>query len=263
VSGIMKEHTMKTAHDGHVTNQFGPRAEAYVTSAVHSTGADLEHIAHIAAAVRPARAIDLGCGGGHVTYAMAPAADTVVACDLSAEMLAAVRETASARGFGNIGTEQTSVEKLPFADASFDMLGCRYSAHHWQDVDAGIGEARRVLKAGSPAVFVDVVAVETALLDTHLQTVELLRDTSHVRDYSQAEWQAKLARAGFRVVEVTTWRLRMDFPVWIARMATPAPLATAIRLVQESAPEEVRRHFAIEADGSFMLDMAMFETVAD
>lgn len=253
---------MKTAHDGHVTSQFGPRAAAYVTSAVHSTGADLEHIAGATAEVRPARAIDLGCGGGHVTYAMAPGADEVVACDLSADMLAAVRETAAARGFANVRTEQTSVEKLPFADASFDMLGCRYSAHHWQDVDAGFSEARRVLKKGAPALFVDVVAPDMPLLDTHLQGVELLRDTSHVRDYSEAEWKAKLARAGFRVDKVTTWRLRMDFPVWIARMATPDALATAIRMVQDSAPEEVRRHFAIEPDGSFMLDMAMFEAVA-
>jgi len=259
----MKENAMKTAHDGHVTNQFGPRAEAYVTSTVHSTGDDLKHIAEIAATVRPARAIDLGCGGGHVTYAMAPGADTVVACDLSSEMLAAVRETAATRGFANIRTEQTSVEKLPFEDASFDMLGCRYSAHHWQDVEAGFREARRVLRKGAPAIFVDVIAADTALLDTHLQSVELLRDTSHVRDYSEAEWRTKLSSAGFRIEQVTTWRLRMDFPVWIARMATPAPLATAIRMVQESAPEEVRRHFAIEPDGSFMLDMAMFEAVAD
>lgn len=253
---------MHTAHDGNVTSQFGPRAQAYVASAVHSTGADLKHIAGVAAAVRPGRAIDLGCGGGHVTYALAPGAGEVVACDLSADMLAAVRDTAAARGFANVRTEQTSVERLPFADASFDMLGCRYSAHHWQDVDAGFSEARRVLKQGAPALFVDVVASALPLLDTHLQSVELLRDTSHVRDYSEDEWHAKLTRAGFRVDKVSTWRLRMDFPVWIARMATPPALATAIRMVQDSAPEEVRRYFAIEPDGSFMLDMAMFEAVA-
>ena len=45
-------------------------------------------------------------------------------------------------------------------------------------------------------------------------------------------------------------------------MATPGPLAAAIRMVQDAAPQEVRSHFAIEPDGSFMLDMAMFETVA-
>jgi ubiquinone/menaquinone biosynthesis C-methylase UbiE len=254
---------MKSAHDSHVTHQFGPRARAYVESAVHAQGDELVRIADIAAAMRPSRAIDLGCGGGHVTYAMAPHAGEVFACDLSEEMLCAVQDSASARGLINVRTARTSAEKLPFEDASFDMLGCRYSAHHWQDVDAGLRDARRVLKSGVPAVFVDVVSPEAPLLDTHLQAVELLRDTSHVRDYTKDEWSAKLDRAGFAVRTVSTWRLRMDFPVWIARMATPEPLAAAIRLVQESAPDEVRRHFAIEADGSFMLDMAMFEAVAD
>lgn len=253
---------MKSAHDTKVSDQFGPRAKAYVESAVHSQGADLAHISERAASIRPARAIDLGCGGGHVTYAMAPHAGETVACDLSADMLAAVRDTAATRGFAGVKTVQTSVEKLPLKDASFDMLGCRFSAHHWQDVDAGLREGRRVLKPGAPAIFVDVVAAASPLLDTHLQGVELLRDTSHVRDYSEAEWREKLEKAGFAVKQVSTWRLRMDFPVWIARMATPEPLAIAIRMIQDSAPEEVRRHFEIEADGSFMLDTVMFEAVA-
>lgn len=253
---------MKSAHDSNVTSQFGPRAKAYVESVVHAQGADLARIGDIAAKTRPARAIDLGCGGGHVTYAMAPYAGETIACDLSADMLSAVLTTAASRGQPGVKAAQTSVEQLPFEDSSFDMLGCRYSAHHWQDVDAGLREGRRVLKPGSPAVFVDVVAPAAPLLDTHLQGVELLRDTSHVRDYSEAEWRTKLESTGFVIRNVSTWRVRMDFPVWIARMATPEPLAKAIRMVQDSAPEEVRSHFAIEADGSFMLDMAMFETVA-
>jgi ubiquinone/menaquinone biosynthesis C-methylase UbiE len=251
-----------TAHNSNVTSQFGPRAQAYVESAVHAQGTDLARIAEIAAQTRPARAVDFGCGGGHVTYAMAPFSEETVACDLSVDMLAAVRETAAARGMSGVRTTQSSVETLPFEDASFDMLGCRFSAHHWQDVDAGLREARRVLKQGAPAVFVDVVAASSPLLDTHLQAVELMRDTSHVRDYQEQEWRSKLLSAGFDIGETRTWRLRMDFPVWIARMMTPPALATAIRMVQDSAPDEVRRHFAIEADGSFMLDVAMFETVA-
>jgi ubiquinone/menaquinone biosynthesis C-methylase UbiE len=253
---------MQTVHDRNVTNQFGPRANAYVESAVHSQGEDLERVGNIAEGVAPAHALDLGCGGGHVAYAMAPHAKKVTASDLSAEMLAAVAATAKSRGLGNIDTVQTSAEKLPFADATFDMLGCRYSAHHWQDVDAGFREARRVLKPGATAVFIDVHAPARPLLDTHLQAIELLRDTSHVRDYSISEWTDKLGRAGFMMTSLRTWRVRMDYPVWIARMATPESLADAIRALQVVAPVEVREHFAIEPDGSFMLDMLMLETVA-
>lgn len=253
---------MQTAHDTNVTNQFGPRATAYVESAVHSQGEDLVRLAEITRTLAPAQAIDLGCGGGHVAYAMAPHAGRVTATDLSADMLGVVAATAQKKGLANVETQQASAEKLPFEDARFDMLGCRYSAHHWQDVDAGLREGRRVLKRGATAVFVDVYASASPLLDTHLQAIELLRDTSHVRDYSIAEWTGKLAHAGFAISSLRTWRVRMDYPVWIARMATPDNLSAAIRALQQAAPAEVRDHFAIEADGSFMLDMVMLETSA-
>ena len=54
------------------------------------------------------------------------------------------------------------------------------------------------------------------------------------RDYTIAEWTDKLMRAGFAIDTLRTWRLRMDFPVWTARMATPQPLVDAIRVPNES-----------------------------
>ena len=186
----------------------------------------------------------------------------MTAIDLSAEMLAAVRATATEKGLANIETQQAPAEKLPFADATFDFLGCRYSAHHWRDFVAGVREARRVLEKGAPAVFIDAYVPGDALFDTHVQAIELLRDTSHVRDYSLAEWAEALEGAGFAVRAQRTWQLRMDYPVWIARMRTPEVNARGIRALQAAASAEVRAHFAIEVDGSFMLDIMMTEAVA-
>ncbi|MBS0533471.1 MAG: methyltransferase domain-containing protein [Proteobacteria bacterium] len=253
---------MSRAHEAVVDDQFGPRAKAYVESAVHSAGRDLEALDALVAAARPRHALDLGCGGGHVAYRLAKHAERVTASDLSAEMLAAVRATAKDKGLVNIETQQAPAEKLPFADGTFDFLGCRYSAHHWRRFPVGIREARRVLKAGAPAVFIDAYAPGEPLFDTHIQAVELLRDTSHVRDYTLSEWSAALEAAGFAVRALTTWQLRMDYPVWIARMRTPDDNARAIRALQTAASAEVREHFAIEQDGSFMLDIMMMETVA-
>lgn len=250
---------MTTQHDSLIQRQFGHGARDYVTSAVHAEGADLQRIAAIAAAQAPSQALDLGCGGGHVSYAIAAQASRVTACDLSSEMLAAVAAEAARRGIGNIETRRAAAEALPFADASFDFLACRFSAHHWRDVAAGLSEARRVLRPGATAVFADVIAPPMAAADTHLQAVELLRDASHGRDYSQAEWLAMLERAGFTVRAVTPARLRMEFASWTARMRTPAPLAQAIRGVQAVASSEVASHFAIEADGSFTLDTVLIE----
>jgi SAM-dependent methyltransferase len=248
----------KAQHD-FVSGHYAPRAAAYVESAVHSAGADLDGMEAVLRGRPTARVLDLGCGGGHVSYRAAPHVAEVVACDLTADMLAAVARTAKERGLANIAVQQAAAERLPFEAGRFDVVLCRFSVHHWGDWEAGLREARRVLSDGGRAVFVDTVAPAAPLLDTHLQTVELLRDPSHVRNYSVAEWTGALGRAGFAVDGVTLRKLRLDFASWIGRTATPPALADAIRHLQDGASETVRQAFAIGPDGSFDLDSATFE----
>ena len=172
------------SHDSFVADQFSPSADAYVVSAVHARGEDLEALSGLVGLRPEARAVDLGSGGGHLAFALAPLTRSVVAYDLSAAMLEAVAAEAGRRGLANVETRQGSVEALPWPDGAFDIVASRYSAHHWRDVGAGLREARRVLKPGGLAVFADVVAPEDPLLDTWLHGFELLRDPSHVRNYS-------------------------------------------------------------------------------
>ncbi|WP_042702326.1 class I SAM-dependent methyltransferase [Azospirillum sp. B506] len=251
---------MTQNHHGVVAENYGPRANAYVSSAVHAGGADLDQIEQALRGRPDARVLDLGCGGGHVAYRAAPHVAEVVAVDLTPEMLEAVARTATERGLANIATQQAPAEQLPFEDGRFDVVLCRFTAHHWRDFEAGLREARRVLAPGGMAVFIDCIAPATTILDTHLQVVEVLRDPSHVRNHTAAEWMAALARAGFAVRSLTPRRLRMEFPVWTARTNTPDLHAQAIRSLQRSAAEEVRIHFDITEDGSFLLDTLTLET---
>jgi ubiquinone/menaquinone biosynthesis C-methylase UbiE len=149
---------MTRSHDDLVQDQFGPRADAYVQSPVHAAGEDLDALEALAEHARPRHALDLGAGGGHVAYRLARHAGKVIAADLSTDMMAAVAETARGRGLANLETCVTPAEALPFANAAFDFLGCRFSAHHWRDFHAGLREARRVLEPGATAVFIDVVS---------------------------------------------------------------------------------------------------------
>lgn len=254
---------MSAGHHDLVERQFGAQAKAYVQSAAHASGPDLERMAAVAAALGgTARALDLGCGGGHATYAVAPHVGSVTACDLLPAMLEAVAAESAKRGLGPVETAQAPAEALPFDDGSFDLLVCRLTAHHWRGWEAGLAEARRVLRRGAPALFVDTVAPDDALADTHLQAVELLRDPSHVRDRSVAEWRDGLARAGFAVESAAVHRLTLDFASWIQRMRTPDANAAAIRAIWAAAPPEVRAHFAVEADGSFAIEVALVEARA-
>jgi len=250
----MEVFIVSTSQPSFAAEQYSARANDYLTSEVHRRGADLDQIESLLRDHRPARLLDLGCGGGHVSYRAAPLVDQVMACDVTASMLATVQAAAIEQGLTNITVQQAPAERLPFDDASFDIVVARFTTHHWQQRDNGLREARRVLKPGGRAVFIDVIAPEDPLLDTYLQAIEVLRDISHVRNYRLTEWIAALAQAGFAIESLTPRRLPLRFDDWVARTKTAAEHVAAIHSLQRHAPPEVREHFAVAADGSFTLD---------
>ncbi|WP_372469622.1 class I SAM-dependent methyltransferase [Xanthomonas dyei] len=239
----------------HVAAQFGPQAYAYLHSEVHAQGAEFAELRAGLAGHREGRLLDLGCGAGHVSFQLAPLMAEVVAYDLSTDMLTIVAATAAERGLTQVRTVQGVAERLPFETGSLDAVVSRYSAHHWSDVGQALREVRRVLRPGGVAAFIDVVAPGLPLLDTHLQAIEVLRDTSHVRDYSVAQWLQMLGDAGLQVQRHHCQRLQLDYLSWVDRMRTPEVLRVAIRALQDAAVDEVRAYFQIAADGSFSSDV--------
>jgi ubiquinone/menaquinone biosynthesis C-methylase UbiE len=254
---------MNSSHHAFVRDAYDPRASEYVTSPVHASGEDLDHIEETVRGHSTARALDLGCGGGHVSYRAAPHVAEVVALDLSPQMLDTVLRTAAERGLSNITAKESAAANIPFTDGHFDFVLSRFSAHHWSDLESGLREARRVLSPKGHAVFIDSVSPQTALLDSHLQTLELLRDPSHVRNYTASEWIAALSRSGFQLRTVQRRHLRIEFSSWVARTRTPAVLTEAIRHFQRNAPAEVRESFGFEPDGSFRLEAMLLAVDGD
>jgi ubiquinone/menaquinone biosynthesis C-methylase UbiE len=240
--------------------QFGDSATNYLHSSVHAKGADLDRLEVLARRMRAGRALDLGCGAGHAAFALARAGvGSVIAYDLSQQMLAVVEREASARGHSIIETRCGAAERLPFEDASFDLIVTRYSAHHWPSVPDAMAEVRRVLRPGATVVVIDVAAPESPLLDTTLQTLELLRDMSHVRDYRASEWRTMLSSPEVTDATSDTWKLSLEFDSWVRRIATPSRRVDALRAVLADLPAEARDYFAVTADGSFTCDVLWIE----
>lgn len=242
-------------HASVVQRQFGEQASAYLNSAVHAQGSEFALLQAEVSGRDEARVLDLGCGAGHVSFQVAPQVGEVVAYDLSAQMLEVVARAAAERGLSNLRTVHGAAERLPFAEGEFDFVFSRYSAHHWSDLGLALREVRRVLKPGGVAAFIDVASPGRPLLDTHLQSVEVLRDTSHVRDYSPAEWLHQVSEAGLQVRSHSRQRLHLEFGSWVDRMRTPQVLREAILALQGAVGEEVREYFEITADGSFSTDV--------
>jgi ubiquinone/menaquinone biosynthesis C-methylase UbiE len=244
-------------HKQSIFKSFSSNAERYLTSPVHSAGTDLDFLARSVAALDQPKVLDLGCGAGHASFAIAPFAREVTAFDLTAGMLEVTAAAAKERGLSNISTTQGSVEELPFNGQRFDFVVSRYSAHHWNDVPRALQEVKRVLRPGGQVCVIDTTGAPSPLLDTHLQSVELARDPSHVRSYTESEWLSFFKAASFDARTEQKWRLALEFTSWVSRIGTSAEGIAAIRSLWSSAPSEVRDYFKLQADLSFELDVAM------
>ncbi len=248
------------SHEQTVQTQFNPRAEDYRHSSVHAAGPDLDHARELLRqrGARAARALDLGCGAGHLSFALAPHVEHLIALDPSPGMLEAVLRGAAERGLSQVQTRAASAESIPFPDGNFELVCTRYSAHHWSHLEAAVREISRVLAPGGHALVIDALAPPDPLVDTHFQAMELLRDASHVRDRSVREWRALLSAVGLAEVQYRQWPVRIEFASWVARMRTPELHVAAIRSLQAAAPREVHAALGIEADGSFTLQTGLF-----
>ncbi|MBB43849.1 MAG: hypothetical protein CMM44_08815 [Rhodospirillaceae bacterium] len=78
---------------------------------------------------------------------------TITATDMTYEMLNIARERAQLLNFTNIRFAIASMDRLPFADNSFDGLTCRMGLMFPKDKENCVKEAHRVLKAGGAATY--------------------------------------------------------------------------------------------------------------
>jgi ubiquinone/menaquinone biosynthesis C-methylase UbiE len=95
------------------------------------------------------RCLDVGCGGGRYSLAMAHmGAASVVGVDVSESGLADASMRAQRIGYSNVTFEQASALSLPLADGDFDFVCCAGVLHHTRSVERGLREIHRVLKPG-------------------------------------------------------------------------------------------------------------------
>jgi ubiquinone/menaquinone biosynthesis C-methylase UbiE len=213
--------------------------------------------------IQPKLVLDAGCGAGHTTMAIAPHSEKVIAFDLTESMLEQVQQLAQERNFTNIETGQGNVAELPFEDETFDVVVSRYSAHHWSNPEKAVKEFFRVLKNGGQFILSDIVAFPDPTCDTFLQAVELLRDTSHVRDYSIWQWHNMLQDVGLTCEVYFIWKLDLEFEAWVTRMSTPEQNIQMIQTLFDGAPQEVRQAFNVQEDYSFHIPGALLVAKKD
>jgi ubiquinone/menaquinone biosynthesis C-methylase UbiE len=80
-------------------------------------------------------AVDLGCGSGQVTLALAGKTASVLAIDVSQKMIDLLLENARESGVNNVEGKAIPIEQLDFAPSSVDLVVSNYALHHLRDDD--------------------------------------------------------------------------------------------------------------------------------
>lgn len=99
--------------------------------------------------------VDLGCGTGQSTAALAPFVRRVIGIDQSTAMLKAAKKRTA--GLDNVELRQGSLEALPLEDASVDGALLLLALTYVSDPAPALAELARVLRPGGQAVVVDLL----------------------------------------------------------------------------------------------------------
>ncbi len=194
------------------------RAQAYRDSPGHREGDDLDLLVAWAEPGPGVEALDVATGGGHVARRLREAGARVTSCDPAPGM----RPDVVCRA-----------EDLPFADGSFDVVACRIAVHHFDDPAAAVREMARVSRSL-------VIVEDTLYASEEVERAERLRDPSHVRSYTEAEWRDLFAEAHLDVEEVAFAEKRQPFAAWLARTGCEGEDAAEVRrLLAERTEDDV------------------------
>lgn len=94
------------------------------------------------------RVLDVGCGAGILLPVLAPLCPELVGLEVAGEFVEASRQIVRRRGLRNVQIVQASADRMPFPDASFDVLVAVDLLHHLFELPACLADMQRVLKPG-------------------------------------------------------------------------------------------------------------------
>jgi ubiquinone/menaquinone biosynthesis C-methylase UbiE len=228
--------------------QFGGSAAAYVTSAGHAGGEDLDTLVAWGRALQPRRVLDVATGAGHTAIAFAAFAGHVTALDLTEPMLRAARDFARRRG-AQVTFVAGDVERLPLRSASFDVVTCRIAPHHFADVPAAVREVARLLRPGGYFLVQDILGHDDPDCAAFILEVERRRDPTHVRAYRAVEWRSYLEAAGLEVIEDTVRSKTRPWEEWTTRTRMTPEARRDLDHFVRAAPERCRAAFDFALDG--------------
>jgi ubiquinone/menaquinone biosynthesis C-methylase UbiE len=204
-----------SSHNARILDQFTRQAVPFSQSPSVSNQKALEFIVSSANAGPDDTVLDVACGPGLLVCAFAHIVRHAIGIDLTPAMLEQARKAQQEQGLTNITWNQGDVTKLPYPDAHFSIVSCRFVFHHLQDPLVVLREMARVCKTEGRIVVADIAPAPDKA--DALNAEERLRDRSHVRAMPEEELRELFIQAGLPEPTVGHYRVECDLDDLLSR----------------------------------------------
>ncbi len=193
-------------------------------------------------------ALDVACGAAHAAEAAAPRVRQVVGIDLTPTLLELGAQRLRDAGVMNVLLQEGNAESLPFVDASFDVVFCRGSLHHFADPHRAVVEMVRTCRPGGRVVLLDLIAPSAEERDT-FDDLHRLIDPSHMRSFTERELAALLD--GLTLTHGETLPIRMPIDIALTEQSERETVLAALRA--DAAGGRPTGFDPVAEDGSFLV----------
>ena len=242
-------------HKEAVQKQFTKTADAFSTYAVRDTP---EVLAEKVEFIKPQPtdlALDVACGPGALALALAPRVRFARGIDLTEEMVRRARQFQQERNIPNAAFDCGEAERLPYPDASFDLVSCQCSIHHMPQPELALKEMVRVVKPEGRLAIIDTLAPESdAKFELH-NRIEIIRDPSHTQSLRLTTFVEMFEKCGLEIARQALKRRRRSFNQWMLRAGVEPShkrYQETRKLLEESIPGD-RAGFSPQPQGDDFL----------
>jgi SAM-dependent methyltransferase len=206
--------------------------------------------------------LDVACGPGIVSRALAPLVARVIGVDVTPAMIELARAEAGAAGLTNVDFRLGDVARLDLPDDSVDGALCRFAFHHIPVPGRVLAEMSRVVRPGGWVVVSDHVSDERTDLAAWHEEIERLRDPSHWDCLTVGRRRELGVALGLRLADERLQPIRLDYDSWLSRGSTGVANREVIEAAWAERPDGVPSFGrGVDADGVVRVRQLLHITV--
>jgi ubiquinone/menaquinone biosynthesis C-methylase UbiE len=217
-----------------IRSEFTHQTESFARNEVATMAETLGALIELVPVDPEARWLEVACGPGAISRAMAPRVGGVLGVDLTPAMVEKATEEARREGLANVEFSAGDATALEFEDGAFDAAVTRFSLHHIPAPQRVVAEMARVVRSGGGVIVSDFIADPDRDVYAAVEEIERLRDPSHWSCLTAEQLQRFGERVGLEPESQRLIPFEIDYEDWLRR-GSGGPVAAGLieRLVQQ------------------------------